>query len=105
MIISTVVSSRFCTGGLKVRVEKWEEDIKYMNDTLDKWLEFQRNWMYLESIFGSAEIARQWPQVGAASCGANGAQWALFAGLSAPLSLLGGLPGGIGGGVVGGFFA
>ena len=62
LIISTVISSRFCTGGLKTRVEKWEEDIKYMNDTLDKWLEFQRNWMYLESVFGSAEIARQWPQ-------------------------------------------
>jgi dynein heavy chain len=62
VIVSTVVSSRFCTGALKARAEKWEEDIKYINDTLDKWLEFQRSWMYLESIFGSAEIARQWPQ-------------------------------------------
>jgi len=62
VIVSTVVSSRFCTGALRMRAEKWEEDIKYMNLALDMWLEFQRNWMYLESIFGSAEIARQWPQ-------------------------------------------
>eukprot|EP00906_Rhabdomonas_costata_P002873 RCo004476 len=62
VIISTVVSSRFCTGGLRTRTEQWDRDIRYMNETLDKWLEFQRNWMYLESIFNSPEITRQWPQ-------------------------------------------
>ena len=62
VLISTIITSRFCSGSLKVRVAKWEQDIKYMDDALEKWLDFQRNWMYLESIFGSAEISRQWPQ-------------------------------------------
>ena len=43
-------------------MEKWDEDLKYISDTLDQWLEFQRSWMYLESVFNQNEIARQWPQ-------------------------------------------
>jgi hypothetical protein len=34
-------------------------DMRFMQDTLDKWLEFQRNWMYLENIFGAEDIKRQ----------------------------------------------
>ncbi len=32
-----------------------------VQETLDEWLTCQRNWMYLETIFGSADIIRQLP--------------------------------------------
>lgn len=58
--VSTIGSSRFCVGVLKVQVDRWEARLRYMQETLDRWIEFQRNWMYLENIFSSAEIRNQW---------------------------------------------
>eukprot|EP01060_Flectonema_neradi_P004124 TRINITY_DN12705_c0_g1_i2.p1 TRINITY_DN12705_c0_g1~~TRINITY_DN12705_c0_g1_i2.p1 ORF type:complete len:4231 (+),score=761.72 TRINITY_DN12705_c0_g1_i2:111-12803(+) len=62
VVIATIASNRFCTGGLRRRVEVWENDMKYMSETLDKWLEVQRKWMYLESIFSHKELQQQWPE-------------------------------------------
>eukprot|EP00755_Sulcionema_specki_P020771 Sspe_Gene.12750::Locus_4355_Transcript_2_2_Confidence_0.222_Length_4895::g.12750::m.12750/K10408/DNAH; dynein heavy chain, axonemal len=62
VVIATIASNRFCTGGLKRRVEVWENDMRYMTETLDKWLEVQRKWMYLESIFSHKELQQQWPE-------------------------------------------
>eukprot|EP00760_Papus_ankaliazontas_P026353 PhM_4_TR3027/c0_g1_i1/m.46419/K10408/DNAH; dynein heavy chain, axonemal len=59
---SAITTNKYCTGSLRVRADKLEYEIRYMTSTLDKWLELQRNWMYLEGIFGQVEIARQWPQ-------------------------------------------
>ncbi|CCW60171.1 unnamed protein product [Phytomonas sp. EM1] len=58
--ISTIGSSRCCQGILRTQVDRWEARLKYMQATLDKWVEFQRNWVYLENIFSSSEIRSQW---------------------------------------------
>eukprot|EP00659_Diplonema_papillatum_P006884 gene6884-10561_t len=60
VVISTISTNRYCSGVLKQRVERWEQDMKYMQECLDKWLEVQRKWMYLESVFSNAELQRQW---------------------------------------------
>ena len=62
VVIATIASNRFCTGGLRRRVEVWDNDMRYMTETLDKWLEVQRKWMYLESIFSQKELQQQWPE-------------------------------------------
>ncbi|KAJ9454440.1 Dynein-1-beta heavy chain [Diplonema papillatum] len=62
VVIATIASNRYCTGGLRRRVGVWEDDMKYMTETLDKWLEVQRKWMYLESIFSHKELQQQWPE-------------------------------------------
>lgn len=58
--ISTIGSSKYCQGVLRSQVDRWELRLKYMQDTLDKWVELQRNWIYLENIFSSSEIKSQW---------------------------------------------
>ncbi|CCW68554.1 unnamed protein product [Phytomonas sp. Hart1] len=60
IVISTIGSSRCCHGILRTQVDRWEARLKYMQATLDKWVEFQRNWVYLENIFSSSEIRSQW---------------------------------------------
>jgi dynein heavy chain len=59
LVISTIAASKYCAGSLKLAVEKWEEDVRASQIALDKWLELQRNWMYLENIFASPEIRNQ----------------------------------------------
>ena len=39
-----------------------EAHLNLFSDTLDEWLQAQRNWMYLESIFCAQDIQRQLPQ-------------------------------------------
>jgi dynein heavy chain, axonemal len=58
--ISTIGSSKHCQGVLRSQVDRWENRLKYMLETLDKWVELQRNWIYLENIFSSSEIRSQW---------------------------------------------
>ena len=60
IVISTIATNRYCSGVLRQRVERWETDMRYMMECLDKWLEVQRKWMYLESIFSNGELQRQW---------------------------------------------
>ena len=42
-------------------MEKVEKNLRLFSDTLDEWLECQRQWLYLETIFGAADIQRQLP--------------------------------------------
>ena len=49
---------------LKKRTEDWEKKLKTMTDVLDEWLSLQKNWLYLEPIFGSEDIMRQMPVEG-----------------------------------------
>jgi len=60
LTVSTLAASKYCQRELKVKVTRWEEDLRTSQDTLGKWLEVQKNWMYLENVFGSNEIRTQW---------------------------------------------
>jgi dynein heavy chain len=42
-------------------VEKTERQLRLFSDTLDEWLECQKQWLYLETIFSAADIQRQLP--------------------------------------------
>jgi dynein heavy chain len=58
--ISTIAGSRF-VGPIREEVEGWQKDLLLFQETLDEWLNVQRNWMYLESIFGAGDIKKQLP--------------------------------------------
>ena len=56
-----ITASRF-VGGIREKVEDMETSLNVFSETLDEWLQAQRNWMYLESIFCAQDIQRQLPQ-------------------------------------------
>nr|KAF6328674.1 dynein axonemal heavy chain 6 [Pipistrellus kuhlii] len=58
--ITTIASSRY-VGPLKTRVDEWQKQLALFNQTLEEWLNCQRNWLYLESIFNAPDIQRQLP--------------------------------------------
>ncbi|XP_012629713.3 dynein axonemal heavy chain 6 [Microcebus murinus] len=58
--VATIASSRY-VGPLKTRVDEWQKQLALFNQTLEEWLNCQRNWLYLESIFNAPDIQRQLP--------------------------------------------
>ncbi|CAH1788943.1 unnamed protein product, partial [Owenia fusiformis] len=58
--ISTIASSRH-VGPIKPKVDDWTKQLELFGKTLDEWLDCQRNWLYLESIFSAPDIQRQLP--------------------------------------------
>ena len=44
--------------GIRAEVEKTEKQLVLFSETLEEWLNVQKNWMYLESIFSSPDIQR-----------------------------------------------
>ncbi|CAD7974708.1 unnamed protein product [Amoebophrya sp. A25] len=58
--VATIAGSRF-VGPIREEVEKWSSDLLTFQETLDEWLNLQKNWMYLESIFASGDIKKQLP--------------------------------------------
>jgi dynein heavy chain len=58
--ISTIAGSRF-VGPIRNEVEEWQKNLLLFQETLDEWLMVQKNWMYLESIFGAGDIKKQLP--------------------------------------------
>lgn len=45
-------------------VRRWEAQLGLIGEALDVWMQVQRKWMYLQSIFvGNADIRQQLPQV------------------------------------------
>eukprot|EP00929_Paragymnodinium_shiwhaense_P066427 TRINITY_DN33321_c0_g4_i1.p1 TRINITY_DN33321_c0_g4~~TRINITY_DN33321_c0_g4_i1.p1 ORF type:complete len:3770 (+),score=1255.81 TRINITY_DN33321_c0_g4_i1:195-11312(+) len=58
--ISTIAGSRF-VGPIRGEVEEWQKNLLLFQETLDEWLNVQRNWMYLESIFVAGDIKKQLP--------------------------------------------
>ena len=58
--MSTIMSSRFVKG-IREEVEKVEGQLSLFSETLDEWLNVQKNWMYLETIFSAPDIQRQLP--------------------------------------------
>ncbi|XP_050398729.1 dynein axonemal heavy chain 6 [Patella vulgata] len=58
--IATIASSRH-VGPIKSRVDDWVKQLDLFDKTLDEWLQCQRSWLYLESIFSAPDIQRQLP--------------------------------------------
>ncbi|KAG2439747.1 hypothetical protein HYH02_010624 [Chlamydomonas schloesseri] len=46
------------------RIAKWEQQLSLVSEILDQWIQLQRQWMYLEPIFGSEDIMQQLPLEG-----------------------------------------
>lgn len=59
--VTTLRASRY-VAPFKAVVEQWERQLTLFAETLEEWMTCQRNWMYLESIFGATDIQRQLPQ-------------------------------------------
>ena len=43
-------------------VDEWEKKLNTISETLDEWLNCQKQWMYLENIFSAADIQQQLPK-------------------------------------------
>jgi dynein heavy chain, axonemal len=59
--INTVLGSRYC-GHIRADVEATQARLILLSETLDEWLMCQKQWMYLETIFGAEDIKRQLPE-------------------------------------------
>jgi dynein heavy chain len=46
---------------IKPRAEKLSQDIQLIMEIVEKWVEAQRKWMYLENIFVAPDIKTQMP--------------------------------------------
>ncbi|KAK9815239.1 hypothetical protein WJX72_000483 [[Myrmecia] bisecta] len=60
VMMATISASRFVSG-IRGEVEKMEKMLCLFSDTMDEWLDCQKSWMYLESIFTASDIQRQLP--------------------------------------------
>ena len=58
--LQTILASRF-VAGIRTEVEVWEKKLSLLSEVLDEWMTCQRNWMYLENIFGAEDIQKQLP--------------------------------------------
>jgi dynein heavy chain len=62
--IPSLLSSTFVYLGLpqkKQEAEHWDQQLSLCSETLEEWINCQRDWMYLESIFSASDIQRQLP--------------------------------------------
>lgn len=59
--ITTILGSRY-VGRIRDKVEEWDRKLKRLAETIEEWTTCMRNWMYLESIFASPDIAGKLPQ-------------------------------------------
>ena len=59
--INTILGSRYC-GHVRADVESYQARLILLSETLDEWLTCQKQWMYLETIFGAEDIKRQLPE-------------------------------------------
>ena len=44
------------------RVQRWEKSLSHVSEVVDVWMNVQRKWMYLESIFIGGDIRTQLPE-------------------------------------------
>lgn len=58
--MATISGSRY-VGPIKTRVDDMQRQLHLFSDTLEEWLNCQRSWLYLESIFSAPDIQRQLP--------------------------------------------
>lgn len=55
--MSNLLASRYIRP-LRRRADKMQSDLLLLSDIIDKWIECQKKWMYLESIFSSNDIKK-----------------------------------------------
>ena len=60
--LQTMMASRYVMSQ-KEQVERWSVRLNLLSDVMEEWLLCQRNWMYLENIFGADDIKKQLPTV------------------------------------------
>ncbi|KAL0228525.1 hypothetical protein RCL1_004668 [Eukaryota sp. TZLM3-RCL] len=60
-LLSTMRGSRYVSA-IESHVADWETRLNIFQESLDAWLECQRNWIYLENIFNAPDIAKQLPE-------------------------------------------
>jgi dynein heavy chain len=48
-------------GPFEERIDKWNTILQVVSEVVDEWLAVQRNWLYLQPIFDSADINKQLP--------------------------------------------
>ena len=56
--INTILGSKYAAD-IREEVEQWQRKLIQLSDTLDEWLNCQKQWMYLETIFAADDIKRQ----------------------------------------------
>lgn len=59
--LENVLSSKNASH-VKEKIEEWMKNLIIMRDNLEKWIEAQNNWMYLDPIFASPEIQKALPK-------------------------------------------
>lgn len=58
--LSTILASRFADN-IRTQVEKFNKKLSYLEELIDEWMECQKGWTYLESIFHSPDISKSLP--------------------------------------------
>ena len=58
--LQTMLGSRFVTG-VKDQVQLWVRRLDTLESTLTEWIQCQKTWMYLETIFAAPDIQQQLP--------------------------------------------
>ncbi len=58
--LQTMQGSRFIFY-MKERIETWSKKLSLLSETLDEWIQCQKKWMYLETIFAADDIKKQLP--------------------------------------------
>ena len=51
-------------GPFEERIDRWNTSLQVISEVIDEWVQLQRNWLYLQPIFDSADINKQLPQEG-----------------------------------------
>lgn len=51
-------------GPFEQRIDTWNTSLQIISEVVDEWVQLQRNWLYLQPIFDSADINKQ--QIGRA---------------------------------------
>lgn len=59
--LNNILASRYVKN-LRARAEKLQNDMLTLEEVIDKWMECQRKWMYLENIFAGPDIKKQLSQ-------------------------------------------